>query len=604
MADLKEMIDVQIDVKNVSPVTEEFDLMLILGSHKVFTQLFRVYGDVSAMIADGFKTTDPEYIAASRVFEQDLTVNQIYVGNRASDSLLATVKTALPLTTYHSKVNTNAYSYTTGQAPTAQIIAGSMVFALSSDAVVNAYNNNDGSYNVSSKTPGVNFDVTLDADQTYLVGKALVTVDTVVDNTDYTTVIAGTTYTFNSGVGATAISIAAGLAAQMIADPGVIATDHLDGTYTLTSKVANTFFSLTVDANQSYQVEKIKVSVSVVAPLHVYSTQINLVNHTYTSGAAPTVASIAAGLIAGMGADPAVDVTDNLDGTYTVTNKVPGTAYTFLTDDNQSIAITHLRTIVEDVVAIQALDNTWFGLAETSHVKSDVLLLADWCEVERKLFGTVSNDADIINKTLAEDITSIPAILRGLNYRFTFAIYNATPAAFAETALMGRQLARTPGSSTWANKTLNGVTADNLSPTQSKNALDKQCNTYEKMAGVSIVRDGTVFDNKYKYLDVVRDLEWLKAAIQRELFTVTVDSEKIPYTDAGITVYAGYLQKDLDISVGMNILSSSPAPVVIAPLAKDVPLIDKQNRILHNLNFTGTLANAIHKVQVRGTVSF
>ena len=124
------------------------------------------------------------------------------------------------------------------------------------------------------------------------------------------------------------------------------------------------------------------------------------------------------------------------------------------------------------------------------------------------------------------------------------------------------------------------------------------------MAGVSIVRDGTVFDNKYKYLDVVRDLEWLKAAIQRELFTVTVDSEKIPYTDAGITVYAGYLQKDLDISVGMNILSSSPAPVVIAPLAKDVPLIDKQNRILHNLNFTGTLANAIHKVQVRGTVSF
>ncbi len=66
----------------------------------------------------------------------------------------------------------------------------------------------------------------------------------------------------------------------------------------------------------------------------------------------------------------------------------------------------------------------------------------------------------------------------------------------------------------------------------------------------------------------------------------------------------GYLSKQLDIAVANEILSASPAPIVSAPKAKDVPLVDKQDRILRQLNFVAELANAIAKVQIRGTVSF
>ncbi len=443
---------------------------------------------------------------------------------------MATVNVAQENTDYLAIVSGIEYKYTSGETPTAEIIAAGMVAALSDDTVVNALDNYDGTYKVSSKVGDTFYDVTVDSDQTVTINKAKISVDTVLDSTDYTTTINGTPYIFNSGAGATAISIAAGLVALIAADPYVDVIDNLDGTYVITGKAANTFVTLAVDVNQSYQVEIILITISTVSEAHTYSTQIDAVAHTYLSDVTPTVENIAEGLVTAINDDVGaiVTATDNLDGTYDVENKVVGTIYTFATDTRQSFVATPSQSIVDDVTAIKELDNTWFGLIETSHVKADVLLLATWCQANKKLFGTVSNDADIINKTVVEDTTSIPAQLLALNYNFSYCIYNATPADFADAALMGRQFAQIPGASTWALKTLVGITADNLSETQSKNARDKHCNTYETIGSTDATRDGKVFDNKYIYIDVTRDIEWLKVEIQKNLFAVLVAAEKIP----------------------------------------------------------------------------
>ncbi len=74
-----------------------------------------------------------------------------------------------------------------------------------------------------------------------------VTIDTVVDSTDYVIDINGTVFTFNSGVAASNITIATGLVGEINggAEP-VTAVDGLDGTFALDADVAGTAFSVAI----------------------------------------------------------------------------------------------------------------------------------------------------------------------------------------------------------------------------------------------------------------------------------------------------------------------------------------------------------------------
>jgi hypothetical protein len=56
--------------------------------------------------------------------------------------------------------------------------------------------------------------------------------------------------------------------------------------------------------------------------------------------------------------------------------------------------------------------------------------------------------------------------------------------------------------------------------------------------------------------------------------------------------------------VSKGIFTATPAPVVTVPDVVDVSVTDKEDRILRDVKFTGTLAGAIHKVIISGVVSF
>jgi len=57
------------------------------------------------------------------------------------------------------------------------------------------------------------------------------------------------------------------------------------------------------------------------------------------------------------------------------------------------------------------------------------------------------------------------------------------------------------------------------------------------------------------------------------------------------------------LCVNQGILAADPAPTVSVPRAADVSMIDKAARLLPDVKFEATLAGAIHKVIVNGTVS-
>jgi len=81
-------------------------------------------------------------------------------------------------------------------------------------------------------------------------------VDTVLDSTDYTCTINGTIFTYNSGIGATALSIVDGIVTEIQGGSEPInVVDNLNGTYTITSSIVGTEFTLSVDTNQSFDLD-------------------------------------------------------------------------------------------------------------------------------------------------------------------------------------------------------------------------------------------------------------------------------------------------------------------------------------------------------------
>lgn len=92
-------------------------------------------------------------------------------------------------------------------------------------------------------------------------------VDVVIDSTDYTCTINGNEFLYNSGIGATTLSIVAGLVAAIQSGSELITIiDNLDGTYTITSSVKGTLFTIEVDGNQSinHDVENVTVEYEIM----------------------------------------------------------------------------------------------------------------------------------------------------------------------------------------------------------------------------------------------------------------------------------------------------------------------------------------------------
>lgn len=82
------------------------------------------------------------------------------------------------------------------------------------------------------------------------------TIDNVLDSTDYTCTINETEFLHNSGVGATAVSIVVGIVTEILGGSELITVvDNLNGTYTITSSIEGTNFTLKVDVNQSFNLD-------------------------------------------------------------------------------------------------------------------------------------------------------------------------------------------------------------------------------------------------------------------------------------------------------------------------------------------------------------
>lgn len=260
--------------------------------------------------------------------------------------------------------------------------------------------------------------------------------------------------------------------------------------------------------------------------------------------------------------------------------------------------------------AIQAEQPDWYGLIIASRVLADQEEAADWAETQTKIAGFASADSDIIDVVEGSDTSSIAYYLKANSLARSFAVYSAVAATkYADAALLGKILPFDPGSYTAKFKTLAGITVDVLTPTQSGNATDKNCNVYEEIGGVNIFREGIVGEGEF--IDTIVFIDWLKARIQESVYSSFTRALKVPFTTAGIGTMGQAL--DSPLKVGQNRGGISPKEFdsdgnqiggysISLPALADAPAVDKAARFLDNVRFTAWLAGAIHATKINGVV--
>lgn len=399
----------------------------------------------------------------------------------------------------------------------------------------------------------------------------------------------------------------------------VVAVNNTGGLFTINNKVVGTPFTLSTSSNISSPT-KAKVSITQVLPNSTYAVRLNGIEFAYTTPRDIQTSNQIVDKLVDMINNPLnqnpplpqvqVNATDNNDGTFTLTAINPLIPFSVVVSSGimfaeWGISINTLVAsypVATDLDQIFIADRNWYGLISTDHSQATILAIAAWAQSHVVLFGSSSNQGAIINIPAGEDTTSLAALLLQQNYTRTFLMYHQDAGFdYPEAAWMGRVLPLEPGSETWAFKGLNSVSYSDLTTTQSNNAHNKNTNTYEFVGGVGITYPGKVVSGEW--IDVIRGIDWLTARIKEAVFSLFVNNNKVPYTDAGIATIQAAIMGVLNIAVGNGLLTNDPAPIVRVPLARDVPAVDKNNRILRNVTFEATLQGAIHQVVIRGVVS-
>jgi hypothetical protein len=329
-----------------------------------------------------------------------------------------------------------------------------------------------------------------------------------------------------------------------------------------------------------------------------YTVTINGTAFTIDSGSSATVITIAAALVAAInaGSEP-VTATDNLDGTFDLVEDTAGTIFglthtlNLITQDDTTTD----AGVAADYAAIKAEDNDFYAVFMTSSSTLEIAALAAAVEADTKIFVAQTADSDC----LADTAGNLAETLEVAGYNRTALLWNMDNLEYANGAWCGLQLSKNPGSSTWAFKSLSGVSTDALSNTQISNLESNDCNHYTVTKGLSWVLQGTMASGRF--IDITRGIDWLEAEIQDAALNLKANSEKIPYTQVGVTALENVLRGALQSGVSNDVINRDYT--ITAPIASEQSTADRVARTLDSIDFTATLAGAIHKVTINGTVS-
>ena len=347
--------------------------------------------------------------------------------------------------------------------------------------------------------------------------------------------------------------------------------------------------------------QAVEIVPTITAQNFVYTGTIDGKALSYTVPGAATVASVCTALAAAVTA-LATGVTPTATTTkVTLTSSTPGVVHSMFFDAGVDITdVTADTTTDDELVAIAAEDNDWFGLIVCdSQSKATAILQAAWLESQKKISEVQSADSACLDPASTTDVMSA---IKAAAYKNTGVVYHRKIGGLERlnTGWMGKQLVPEPGAATAAFKEVAGVTVDKLGTTAMNAVLAKNGSVYVNDSGLNITFEGKTGSGQF--IDTTRGLHWLYARIQERIMQLLASSEIVPFTDGGIQTIVTNVKAVLDQGVTNGFLSPDEPTTVTAPRARNVAPADRVNRRLPDLDFDGALGGAIHGAKLRGKV--
>lgn len=257
-------------------------------------------------------------------------------------------------------------------------------------------------------------------------------------------------------------------------------------------------------------------------------------------------------------------------------------------------------TIDAALNAIANENNDWYGIVVDQSLVSSFADVASWVETAKKFAIFWITDVNAYDPSKSTDLASV---LKLANRNRSAVVWHATPAGgadYIDAAWMGEGFPYEPGTSTWAYKTLNGVTPDTLLASQETALKNKNCNYYMTVGGVSITQEGKVASGEY--IDIIIGTDWIEARLREAVYSALVNNRKIPYDDTGIAMIEGLVKGVLNEASSKGILQADSIAVTV-PKYADIPQADKLARKLPDVKFSALYQGAIHSVTINGTIS-
>lgn len=337
----------------------------------------------------------------------------------------------------------------------------------------------------------------------------------------------------------------------------------------------------------------------------VYSIEVGVDGGTtttlsYTVLAAATTATVATAIellieaVVGVNSTSAANV-------ITVTPAVAGTLVN-LKSWNKHFSVQDMTAdpgVSADLDAAYTEDSDWYGVLIDSNSESEIKGAAGWTEANGKLFAYSTSDTDCKNPAVTTDVASD---LKLLAYDRTFGIYNGNETlSCAAAAWMARGFVFDPGAITWAFKDLKGVASDKLTSGE-QNALEaKNLNFYVTKFGKPITYDGKLASGEF--IDVTHGLDWLDAEMKLQVFATVSGLPKLPYTIHGLGAIEATVRAVLRAGVKQKLLADDDNLTVTMPTLDEIDPVTKAQRLVPSIEFSATLAGAIHRTKLNGSIS-
>jgi hypothetical protein len=292
-----------------------------------------------------------------------------------------------------------------------------------------------------------------------------------------------------------------------------------------------------------------------------------------------------AAVVVGVGDTDYIEVTGTAAGDWF--------SLSVVSTDDLEIALTHVDPgYTADLNAIKIADPDFYMVWNGFNSNAVGLTIAAWCETNKRTYLLDSNESDIIT-TASSGATDTCADVKTAGYDNTMVMYHHIPAECAGAAWAGSCLPFDPGSETWADKQLTGVTASPLTQTHRDNLTEKYGNGFEQvLADVAVTFDGRVGSGEF--FDTTRFLHWFEDDAARGIFGVKVANAKIPMSNPGIAKIEAELRRSL--ARGEERTGFLPGWSVTVPDAADISEADRTSRTLNGVQANAQLAGAVHKV--------